>query len=303
MCHNNLKVTEWCICFFMQKSFAGILSLQASSLQAFLLLSNQIPRPPYSVSVEGAVDQSEASTSDLQSPFLWDICDGLSISPHVMKEERREVRYRALYAPVTPNRVSANGMQANNALHSSNSQRRNGFDSVECPALGALSSFTACRPPSPVSILLMLSIWRFMQKCAASRPPWSPSILSAGMAACHKLSYAEIVSSGCWPHVVWRLSCHSVLNSYDVLIWMLLDVFSYQRGQRWLHFYVTSFWCIPFIWITLGFIFLSIFYAALPHPSCRSLGHAFSLREPSSHFPSEAPRDFSPIWDIAHVQK
>lgn len=104
-----------------------------------------------------------------------------------------EVRYRALYAPVKPNRVLANGMQAHNALHSSNSQRRNSFDSVECPAPGALSSSAACLPPSPASPLLMLSIWRFMQKCAASRPPWSPSILSAGTPACHKLSYAEIV--------------------------------------------------------------------------------------------------------------
>lgn len=107
--------------------------------------------------------------------------------------DSREVRYRALYAPVKPNRVLANGMQAHNALHSSNSQRRNSFDSVECPAPGALSSSAACLPPSPVSLLLMLSIWRFMQKCAASRPPWSPSILSAGTRACHKLSYAEIV--------------------------------------------------------------------------------------------------------------
>lgn len=105
----------------------------------------------------------------------------------------REVRYRALYAPVKPNHVLANGMQAHNALHSSNSQRRNSFDSVECPAPGALSSSAACLPPSPVSLLLMLSIWRFMQKCAASRPPWYPSILSAGTPACHKLSYAEIV--------------------------------------------------------------------------------------------------------------
>lgn len=48
----------------------------------------------------------------------------------------------------------------------------------------------ACLPPL---FLLMLSIWRFMQKCAASRPPWSPSILSVGTPACQKLSYAEIV--------------------------------------------------------------------------------------------------------------
>lgn len=52
----------------------------------------------------------------------------------------------------------------------------------------------ASLPPSlPVSPLLILSIWRFMQKCAASRPPWSPSILSAGTPVCHKLSYAQIV--------------------------------------------------------------------------------------------------------------
>lgn len=51
----------------------------------------------------------------------------------------------------------------------------------------------ACLPPSPVSLLLMLSIWRFMQKCAASRPPRSPSILSAGTPACHRLSCAEVV--------------------------------------------------------------------------------------------------------------
>lgn len=124
--------------------------------------------------------------------FSYDVWDALSICPHVKEKERGEVRYRVLYAPVKPNRIPANGMQANNALHSSNRRRRNDFDSLECPAPGALSSFTACRPPSPVSLLLMLSIWRFMQKCAASRPPWSPSIRSAGMAACHKLSYAEI---------------------------------------------------------------------------------------------------------------
>lgn len=117
----------------------------------------------------------------------------LPACPQRLKRGSREVRYRALYAPVKPNRVLANGMQAHNALHSSNSQRRNSFDSVECPAPGALSSSAACLPPSPVSLLLMLSIWRFMQKCAASRPPWSPSILSAGTPACHKLSYAEIV--------------------------------------------------------------------------------------------------------------
>lgn len=117
-----------------------------------------------------------------------------------------EVRHRGLYAPVKPYRVLANGMQAHNALHSSNSRRRNSFDSVECPAPGALSSFAACLPPSPVSLLLMLSIERFMQKCAASRPPWSPSILSAGTAACHKLSYAEIVKLRLWPHVIRRLS-------------------------------------------------------------------------------------------------
>lgn len=140
-----------------------------------------------------SVDQGIARTSDLCCPFLCDVCDVLSISLHVKEEEGGEVRHGALYAPVKPNRVLAYGMLANNALHSSNSRGRNGFDSVECPAPGALSSFTACWPPSPVSLFLMLSIWRFMQKCAASRPPWSPSILSAGMAACHKLSYAEIV--------------------------------------------------------------------------------------------------------------
>lgn len=120
-------------------------------------------------------------------------CPAPCMSAKTEEGESGEVRYRALYAPVKPNHVLANGMPAHNALHSSNSQRRNSFDSVECPAPGALSSSTACLPPSPVSLLLMLSIWRFMQKCAASRPPWSPSILSAGTPACHKLSYAEIV--------------------------------------------------------------------------------------------------------------
>ncbi|KAK5899853.1 hypothetical protein CesoFtcFv8_009282 [Champsocephalus esox] len=60
-----------------------------------------------------------------------------------------EVRYGALYAPVKLNRVPANGMQAHNALHSSNRRGRNSFDSVECPAPGALSSSAACLPPSP----------------------------------------------------------------------------------------------------------------------------------------------------------
>lgn len=120
-------------------------------------------------------------------------CPALCPSAKTEEGDSGEVRYGALYAPLKPNRVLANGMQAHNALHSSNSRRRNSFDSVECPAPGALSSSAACLPPSPVSLLLMLSIWRFMQKCAASRPPWSPSILSAGTPACHKLSYAEIV--------------------------------------------------------------------------------------------------------------
>lgn len=121
------------------------------------------------------------------------LCPSPCMSMKTEEGESGEVRYRALYAPVKPNRVPANGMQAHNALHSSNSRRRNSFDSVECPAPGALSSLAACLPPYPVFPLLMLSIWRFMQKCAASRPPWSPSILSAGTPACHTLSYAEIV--------------------------------------------------------------------------------------------------------------
>ena len=128
----------------------------------------------------------------IQAVFV-PFCPAPCMSAKTEERHSGEVRYGALYAPVKPNRVLANGMQAHNALHSSNSQRRNSFDSVECPAPGALSSSAACLPPSPVSLLLMLSIWRFMQKCAASRPPWSPSILSAGTPACHKLSYAEIV--------------------------------------------------------------------------------------------------------------
>lgn len=73
---------------------------------------------------------------------------------------RREARSGAgpFYAPVKPTGVLTNGMQAHNALHSSNRRRRNSFDSVECPAPGALSSSAAATarlhhpaspPPSP----------------------------------------------------------------------------------------------------------------------------------------------------------
>lgn len=78
-------------------------------------------------------------------------CPSPCMSLKTEEGESGEVRYRALYAPVKPNRVLANGMQAHNALHSSNSRRQNSFDSVECPALGALSSSAACLPPSPFS--------------------------------------------------------------------------------------------------------------------------------------------------------
>lgn len=111
-------------------------------------------------------------------------------------------------APVKPTGVLTNGMQAHNALHSSNRRRRNSFDSVECPAPGALSSSAAAAaarlhaplpptlPPASCLPLLMLSIWRFMQKCAAASrppppPPPSPPSLSAGTPACHKLSFAK----------------------------------------------------------------------------------------------------------------
>lgn len=120
----------------------------------------------------------------------------LCMSAETEEWDSGEVRHGAQYAPLKPNHILANSMRAYNALHSSNSQRRSSFDSVKCPAPGALSSSAACLPPSPVSPLLMLSIWRFMQKCAARRPPWFPSILSAGTPACHKPSYAEIVDLG-----------------------------------------------------------------------------------------------------------
>lgn len=112
-------------------------------------------------------------------------CEGVS---------RREVRYEAPYAPVKPDCVPANGMQAHNALHSSNSGRRNSFDSVECPAPGALSSSAACLPLSPLSPLLMLSLRDLCRNVQLADLLGPASILSAGTPACHKLSYAEIVA-------------------------------------------------------------------------------------------------------------
>lgn len=50
-------------------------------------------------------------------------------------------------------------------------------------------------------------------------------------------------------------------------------------------------------------LFVSLFYSAILPLSCNLLRHIFSLTEHFSHFPSEVLRDFSPIWDIARVQK
>lgn len=171
-----------------------------------------------------------------------------------------------------PNRVLANGMQAHNALHSSNSQRRNSFDSVECPAPGALSSSAACLPPSPVSLLLMLSIWRFMQKCAASRPPWSPSILSAGTPACHKLSYAEIVK------LRLLASCLTdafFLNFFFLVCALQTGMMLVRKDSRSSHLNVAA--CIfeiEFSFYSVIF-FISLFYSILVALSCNLLRHLF----------------------------
>lgn len=50
-------------------------------------------------------------------------------------------------------------------------------------------------------------------------------------------------------------------------------------------------------------LFVSLFYSAILPLHCNLLRHIFSLTEHFSHFPSEVLRDFSPIWDIARVQK
>lgn len=122
----------------------------------------------------------------LLCPHFLPVCEGRG---KALRSDTSSCR-----APVKPKRTSQeNGMQAHNALHSSTRQRRNRFDSVECLAPGPYRPSLPAWPSLLFLLLLMLSIWRFMQKCAAGRPPWSLSILSAGTAACHKLSYAEIV--------------------------------------------------------------------------------------------------------------
>lgn len=195
-----------------------------------------------------------------------------------------------------PNHVLENGMQAHKALHSSNSQRRNSFDSVECPALGALSSCAACLPPSPVSLFLMLSIWRFMQKCAASRPPWSPSILSAGTPACHKLSYAEIVKL--------RLLASCLTDAFFCLCTSNRDDACKERQQM-----LSSECCSLHLWkwkrqnVCFIIFFISLFYSVLVALSCSLLPHNYSLTVHFLLFPSEVFRDPTPIWDIAGVQK
>lgn len=225
----------------------------------------------------------------LLCPHFLPVCEGRG---KALRSDTSSCR-----APVKPKRTSQeNGMQAHNALHSSTRQRRNSFDSVECLAPGPYRPSLPAWPSLLFLLLLMLSIWRFMQKCAAGRPPWSLSILSAGTAACHKLSYAEIVKlrllASCLTQAILSLHFKQGWFLYGgtgggLLIWM-----QYSKVRR-----INPCTFLPLYYVPVHPIVFQ------PPPLSSSWAPvywdvSFLWQNFFSHFPSEMFGDSWPVWTL-----